>query len=117
MKRFLIFPLLVAATACNPVDRSDEQPLAPEVRTIDAQVVADSCLMHGEVVSSHNSRVVRRGFNYGNDTLRLEVASADTTNLFGAVTQPLEPGLYFMVAFATNGIGTTRGDTLYFVVP
>lgn len=117
MKPIRFLPFLLLASACNPVDRSDEQPFPPEVRTLDALVVADSCVMHGEVTASRNSRVRRRGFNYGNDTLRLEAVSSDTTDLFSAATRPLEAGRYFMVAYATNGMGTTRGDTLYFFVP
>ena len=124
MKRIILYCLTAYCltamplfSACNPEDRSGEQPLAPTVRTINAQVIADSCLMTGEVLTSPNSSIVRRGFNYGNDTLRLETVSSDTTFLFQAATRPLQPGRYFMVAYATNGIGTSRGDTLYFTIP
>lgn len=118
MKKIILFLVLpVALAACHPEDRSGEQPLPPTVRAVDCQIVADSCLMTGEVVASPNSRVRERGFRYGNDTLRLEVQSADTVALFQAYTQPLRPGRYFMVAYATNGVGTTTADTLWFVVP
>ena len=53
----------------------------------------------------------------GNDTLRLEVQSADTVALFQAHTQPLRPGRYFVVPYATNGVGTATGDTLWVVMP
>lgn len=118
MKNLPLFLLLIGAmAACNPEDRSGEQPLPPTVRLVDCQVVADSCLMTGEVTASPNSRVRERGFHYGNDTLRLEVQSADTVALFQAHTQPLRPGRYFVVPYATNGVGTATGDTLWVVMP
>lgn len=113
----LLLLLFGAMAACHPEDRSGEQPLPPTVRMVDYQVVADSCLLTGEVTASPNSRVRERGFHYGNDTLRLEVQSADTVALFQAHTQPLRPGRYFVVPYATNGVGTATGDTLWFVMP
>ena len=52
----------------------------------------------------------------GNDTLRLEVESTDSTARFVALTDSLKPGQYFVVAFAQNGVGTSYGDTLYFQI-
>lgn len=123
MKKFFsLFPLsgvaflLSALPACHPVDRSGEQPFAPVVESAAATVTGDVCRMSGRIVSSVNSPVMRRGFSYGNDTLRLEAESADETDLFHADTRPLEPGIYFMVPFARNGVGTTYGDTLFFAI-
>lgn len=121
-KFFLLFPfalvgcLLSAVLSCHPVDRSGEQPFAPVVESVSATVEGDVCRMSGRIVSSINSPVTRRGFSYGNDTLRLEAESADATDLFHAETRPLESGRYYMVSFAGNGIGTTYGDTIYFSI-
>lgn len=116
MKHLLLPACCIALTACNPVDRSSEQPLAPTVKTIDATIVADSALLRGEVLASPNSAVTACGFAYGNDTLRSTVTAAEATTVFTAVTTPLEAGTYFAVAYATNGIGTTYGDTIYFQI-
>jgi len=111
-----LWPALVALAACSPEDRSGEVPFAPAVRTAAPCVEGRRVRMEGEILSSPNSTVTKRGFNYGNDTLRAEVLSTDTADCFRAQTDELQPGRYFCVAFATNGVGTGRGDTLYFDV-
>lgn len=105
-------------TACKGEDRSGEQPFAPTVQTLSAEVVGDSCLLTGAVTASPNSSLRGVGFAYGNDTLRLTAVSQECTELFQATTQPLQPGCYFAVAFAENGVGKTIGtDTIYFEIP
>ncbi len=99
--------------ACHPEDRSGEQPFAPTVKTLSAEVAGDTCRMEGQVVLSPNSRVTGRGFYYGNDTLQLDTLSADTTDHFTATTRRLRPGRYYVVAYARNGIGLSTGDTLH----
>ncbi len=106
--------LLLLFMGCSPEDRSGEQPFAPTVQTLEAIVDGDSLLLIGEVTASPNSRLLGRGFNYGNDTLRLQAASSDTAGtLFRAYSRSLKPGIYFFSAYARNGIGTSYGDTLY----
>lgn len=107
---------VAALTACNPEDRSGEQPFAPTVKTIAAERVGDSCRMEGQVVLSPNSRVTQRGFRYGNDTLQVDTLSADTTDRFAATTRRLGPGRYYVVAYARNGMGLSLGDTLYVTI-
>ncbi|HIU89863.1 MAG TPA: hypothetical protein IAC71_06400 [Candidatus Caccomonas pullistercoris] len=107
---------VAALTACNPEDRSGEQPFAPTVKTIAAERVGDSCRMEGQVVLSPNSRVTQRGFRYGNDTLQVDTLSADTTDRFAATTRRLGPGRYYVVAYASNGMGLSLGDTLYVTI-
>lgn len=111
---FRLWLAAVALAACSPEDRSGEVPSAPAVRTVAADVEGNRARMEGEVVSSPNSAVTKRGFDYGNDTLRAEALSEDGADRFSALTDELEPGRYFCVAFAANGMGTSRGDTLYF---
>lgn len=115
-------PLLTLAAvlltgACNPVDRSGEEPFAPTVRTVGCEAVADSFRLTGQVLLSPNSRVLERGFEYGNDTMKVTVEAYDTTDVFHGYTRVLEPGRYYFVAYARNGIGTSRGDTLQIDVP
>lgn len=117
MKKIIPAGVFLLFAACNPVDRSGEQPFAPTVKSVSAVVDGDSCLLTGCVLSSPNSEVRQRGFSYGNDTLRLEVLSEDVKDPFSAATRPLEPGRYFAVAFASNGIGVTYADTLLFEIP
>ncbi len=116
MKKILLSLPLLVLTACSPVDRSDEQPLAPTVQTGTPTVEGPRALLTGDVLASPNSDVLRRGFGYGNDTLRAEVESTDSTSHFVATTDSLGPGHYFVVAFAENGVGTSYGDTLYFQI-
>lgn len=116
-KRLLpLLPVLALLTACAGEDRSGEQPFAPTVKTLDATVVADSALLRGEVLTSPNSDVTACGFSYGNDTLRKSVVCAAPATIFEAYTDSLGAGTYFAVAYATNGIGTTYADTVYFTI-
>ena len=110
-----LFSLIVAlglTTACNPVDRSDEQPFAPTVETLGATVEGDHALLAARVTASPNS-----GFAYGNDTLRAKTTAEAPTADFTALTDSLGAGRYYAVAFAQNGVGTSYGDTIHFVIP
>lgn len=103
--------------ACHPVDRSGEEPFAPTVRTVGCEAVADSFRLAGQVLLSPNSRVLERGFEYGNDTMKVTVEACDSTDVFHGYTCKLESGRYYFMAYARNGIGTSWGDTLYLDVP
>ncbi|MBO5134060.1 MAG: hypothetical protein J6C15_02800 [Bacteroidaceae bacterium] len=118
MNRFTLgILLLLFFVACNPEDRSGEQPFAPTVRTLTAVVEDGQCLLTGCIDASPNSRVLKRGFRCGNDTLRLDILSEDEVDMFHAYVEGLLPGEYFAVAYATNGVGTSLGDTLFFFIP
>lgn len=108
--------LLLAALAACGEDRSGEQPFVPTVVSRGCEVVADSVVLTGEVTASPNSALTRCGFVVGNDTLRREVNAREVISAFTAVADSLEPGAYYAVAFATNGMGTSYGDTLRFVM-
>lgn len=118
MKRLAyIVGMTVLLSSCSGVDRSSEEPFAPTVRTHFANVVDDVCNFRGEVVSSPNSTVTERGFYYGNDTLRIQLlAELSEESVFEATTPELKAGEYYVYAYATNGIGTTNGDTLSFTI-
>jgi len=116
-----ILPALLALfflpvlTACFGEDRSDEEPFAPTVATTAANAAGDSCVVEGEIISSPNSSIRGRGFYYGNDTLKIQVVSYDTlTWHFTETLDSLKSGIYYVYAFATNGMGTSYGDTLTF---
>lgn len=98
-------------------DRSSEQPFAPVVHSLCALVVGDSALLTGYVSESVNSSLKSCGFSYGNDTLRASCEAPEPAETFTAVTDSLGAGVYFAVAFAKNGVGTSYGDTIYFVMP
>ena len=118
MTRSLFTPLLcvsaLALTACWPEDRSGEQPFAPTVKTVSAVPTDSFCSLEGQVLLSPNSRVLERGFRYGNDTLLVDTLSSDSSDFFTGKTGALQPGRYYVVAYARNGIGLSLGDTLYF---
>lgn len=107
---------ILAASACEGEDRSGEQPFAPTVRTLAPIVDKHTVTMRGQVLSSPNSSITACGFLCGNDTLSLKL-SADKAVEFSLTTDTLMPGHYYITAYATNGIGTTNGDTLYFDMP
>ncbi len=113
---FLVTLTATALSACSGVDRSGEQPFPPTVRTLNVEVDGAACQLTGAVDASPNSDLLSRGFNYGNDTLRLEIASEDTTAIFQAVVEGLLPGEYYAVAYAANGVGKSHGDTLRFSI-
>lgn len=120
MKHPILPLLLTAATALTAAcgeDRSGEQPFAPTVESLSAEVVGDSARLTGTVTSSVNSTLTACGFEYGNDTLRLETAAPEPATTFTAVTDSLGGGDYYAVAYATNGVGKSYGDTIYFTIP
>ena len=102
--------------ACSPDDRSDEQPFPPTVETLSSIVQGDAVTLQGHITASPNSSITRRGFRYGSDNLQNNVESTDSTDVFAATIDSLEPGNYHVAAYATNGLGTSDGDTLTFVI-
>lgn len=118
--RSSLIPLVLAVlfpffASCGE-DRSGEQPFAPTVETVSAEVTADSALLTGRVTASPNSSLTACGFYYGNDSIdKTSVAPAPTEN-FTAMTDSLGAGEYYAVAYATNGMGTSVGDTIYFTI-
>ncbi len=112
--------LLICATgwlaACSPDDRSDEQPFPPTVETLSPMVQEDAITLQGHITASPNSRIIRRGFRYGSETLENNIESTDSTEVFTATINSLESGKYHVAAYATNGMGTSYGDTLTFVI-
>ena len=113
----LIFPflLLLIFPSCG-VDRADEQPLAPTVQMVSAISEGDSCLLVGQVMSSPNSSITAVGFFVSGDSLSVKVPSDSAEWIFRASYSGLQEGMYEVYPYATNGIGTTTGDTLRFEV-
>ena len=106
----LILALLLAAS-CGE-DRSAEQPFVPSVKLLDAVQQNGAYIFTGEIVSSPNSRVLGCGFVYGNDTLTVDRKRATSSLGLFRDTVILEPGNYYLYAYATNGVGTTNSDTM-----
>ena len=114
------FPSLVmlaiaasAAAACGE-DRSGEQPFAPTVQSVGVEVKQHTAVLTGDVLASPNSSLKECGFAYGNDTLRAKCTAAEPAATFTAETDSLGAGHYYAVPYASNGVGTTYADTLYF---
>lgn len=118
--KYPLFLLLIGTTwmlhSCSPEDRSGEQPFPPTVETLAPITQENTVMLQGDIKASPNSRITKRGFRYGNETLQNSIASTDSTDLFTATLDSLEPGTYHVAAYATNGVGTSHGDTLQFVV-
>lgn len=118
MKHPYLFLLAIASivfSACGE-DRAGEQPFAPTVKTVSAISEGDSCIVEGQVLTSPNSSITAVGFVIGNDTLQHELAADSVMWQFSTTARSLNEGEYYVCAFATNGIGTTYGDTLRFEV-
>lgn len=120
--RFFLTPIVLLSfssfflfVSCGE-DRSGEQPFAPTVESVSAEVVTDSVLLTGHVISSPNSSLTACGFYYGNDTINASCVAPAPTETFVAVTDSLGSGDYYAVAYATNGMGTSLGDTIYFTI-
>lgn len=120
MKHFPLLLLFLVTTfallaSCGE-DRSGEQPLAPTVVMGGAVQQGDSVRLSAQVTSSVNSSLKECGFYYGNDTLSLQVKADSATASFQAFTDSLGRGDYYVVAYAKNGVGTTKADTARFTV-
>ena len=102
-----------AAAACGE-DRSGEQPFAPAVQSVGVEVKQHTAVLTGAVLASPNSSLKECGFAYGNDTLRAKCTAAEPAATFTAETDSLGAGHYYAVPYASNGVGTTYADTLYF---
>ena len=117
MKHFPSLVLLAiaagAAAACGE-DRSGEQPVAPTVQSVGVEVKQHTAVLTGAVLASPNSSLKECGFAYGNDTLRAKCTAAEPAATFTAETDSLGAGHYYAVPYASNGVGTTYADTLYF---
>ena len=117
MKHFPTLVLLAiaasAAAACGE-DRSGEQPFAPTVQSVGVEVKQHTAVLTGAVLASPNSSLKECGFAYGNDTLRAKCTAAEPAATFTAETDSLGAGHYYAVPYASNGVGTTYADTLYF---
>ncbi|MBP3228631.1 MAG: hypothetical protein J6M53_07635 [Bacteroidaceae bacterium] len=110
-----LIPTLALLAACAGDDRSGEQPFKPTVITFDTYVqTGDSILLTGQVAATPNSAVTACGFVYWNDTLKANKRANETTEIFQAHTDSLGEGTYSFAAYATNGMGTSYGDTLTF---
>lgn len=113
---FVALSILATCVAACGEDRSGEQPFAPTVQSISAEVRADSAILTGRVTASPNSTLQECGFAYGNDTLRATCKAPAPSEQFTAVTDSLSAGTYFAVAYAKNGVGTSYGDTIHFTI-
>ena len=117
MKHFPSLVLLAiaasAAAACGE-DRSGEQPFAPTVQSVGVEVKQHTAVLTGAVLATPNSSLKECGFAYGHDTLRAKCTAAEPAATFTAETDSLGAGHYYAVPYASNGVGTTYADTLYF---
>lgn len=117
MKKLLLaLPCLLWLASCGE-DRAGEQPFAPTVQTLEARAGGDSCVFTGRVLSSPNSSLRECGFSYAQvDSAAQRVVCDSAGFSFTATADSLAAGTYRVAAYATNGMGTTYGDTLQFVI-
>jgi len=81
-------------------------------------VMGTSAVLHARVTSDGGSAVTATGFKYGTDALLtspMDAAGSGTTSPFtGALTGLANCTQYWAVGYATNGVGTSYGDTISF---
>lgn len=110
---YLLF--LFSISSCTGEDRSNERPLRPTVSTKSVSLQNNSCTFVGEVLSSPNSSLKSCGFSFGTKSTQQQITINNPTAIFTATIDSLKTQQrYFAVAFATNGIGTSYGDTIWF---
>lgn len=117
MRNFLCFlsvVLLCMLSACSGDDRSGELPRVPEGVSVSVEELGDSCRLNGVVGESHNSSLTACGFYWGNDTVSNEMKVDSASFAFSSVVGNVGSGTYYAVAYAKNGMGTTKSDTVYF---
>ena len=102
--------------SCSGEDRSEERPSLPFGVTVVVEGKEDSCILHGHVAASHNSTLTSCGFFWGNDTLSATLSQEGSFD-FSDTLKNLETGDYYVVAYATNRMGTTTSDTAIFKIP
>lgn len=113
-----IYGLALILFSCSGVDRAGEKPELPVVETMEATLIGEGvCNIQGQVTKSSNSSITACGFVYGNDSISEKIKLDKTEWSFNATIESLESGRYFYAAYATNGMGTAYGDTLYFTIP
>ena len=116
MKKFL-FPCLISlmalVLACSGDDRSGEQPFAPTVKLNSAVAAGDSIMLEGQVTASPNSTLTACGFHWGNDTLSKTITCDEPAYSFSSKIDSLAAGQYYVVAYATNKMGTSTSDTIW----
>lgn len=110
---YLLF--VFSISSCAGEDRSDERPFRPTVSTRSVSVEGNSCTLVGEVLSSPNSSLKNCGFSFGTKSTQQQISINNPSALFTARVDSLKAQQrYFAVAFATNGMGTSYGDTIWF---
>ncbi|MBQ8099207.1 MAG: hypothetical protein IJ244_06755 [Bacteroidaceae bacterium] len=114
--RILLMGMVMLCAACSGEDRSGEQPFAPTVAMLDAYVEGLSVTLYGRVLASPNSSLSSCGFKYGNNEGVSTITCEKAEEFFRAQVDSLEPGRYFAAATATNKIGSSQSDTLWFQV-
>ncbi len=118
MKKLIELGILITAltiTSCSGEDRSGERPLAPYGVSVITVETGDSCILKGHVEESHNSSLTKCGFYWGNDTIKYTETAEAGYDFMDTVTSE-DVGRYYAVAYATNYIGTTTSDTVYFIL-
>jgi|SRR5574344_1916213 hypothetical protein len=111
---FLLISLL-ALFSCSGEDRSGERPFPPTVSTKSVSVEGNTCTLIGEVLSSPNSSLKSCGFYFGTDSTKKQITIEKPSALFSTTVDSLKTQTnYFAVAYASNGMGTSYGDTIWF---
>ncbi len=112
---FILLSVVMATSACSGEDRTGERPLAPTDVTVVTLELGDSCILKGHVGESHNSSLTKCGFYWGNDSTSYSISCDPNFDFMDTITST-DAGNYYVVAYASNYIGTTLSDTSFFYI-
>ncbi|MEB2787111.1 MBG domain-containing protein, partial [Algoriphagus persicinus] len=98
----------------NLVGATEIQAGAPVVLTESVSLTGNIISVNGNVTSDNGAAVTERGFVYSSSTnpttANLKVVLGSGTGTFTGSTSALDPGTYYVRAFATNSTGTSYGE-------
>ncbi|MEB2782957.1 MBG domain-containing protein, partial [Algoriphagus sp. C2-6-M1] len=98
----------------NLVGATEIQAGAPVVLTESVSLTGNIISVNGNVTSDNGAAVTERGFVYSTSTnpttASSKVVRGSGTGTFTGSTSALDPGTYYVRAFATNSTGTSYGE-------
>jgi|GEM_PF-974505 len=118
-KRILQLTLFIAATVMLRCSDDDKPQVIPVVATLAASdITPGSVVLNGKITDDGNATITETGFVYSNAVSTPTVADDkvelnDIDGEFSTLLEGLNSGtIYYIRAYATNGIGTGYGDVI-----
>lgn len=121
MRTLTLFMLLLA---CGCTKDITPPPATPYVRTIIniSSLTQTSVVCYGNVEDDYGSEVFERGFMWSTSpppyiTYNYKLSGSGEGSFNAQITGLTRNRTYYVTAFATNNIGRSYGQTIYFTTP